>query len=253
MNSTERRVPDDGDRLRWAWVGAGVIVGAALISLFIYLVDPGLERPAVSALMASLAFILTGILVGFRSRGETVREAAAAGLVLMLLISIVAAVAFGIRAPTLVWLLSPFYAAMMALVGGYAGEMLQGTLDEAHEDKAIDWPWVFVSVVIGFSLSTYLVLIGRATIDLTTSQSLVVFALSFMLTGWFVGYFSPGVTMVEPAIAAGGLVALHAGFIVLWFEVGPPLQTLLIAFTGGILAALAGGWLGEKMQRARKR
>jgi len=245
--------PDDRDRLHWAWVGAGVILGAVLVSLFIYLVDPGLERPAVSALMASLAFILTGILVGYRSRGETIREAAVVGLILMLLISVVGTVVFGIRAPALVWLLSPFYAAMMALVGGYAGEMLQGTMAEAHEDKAIDWPWVFVSVVIGFSLSTYLVLIGRATIDLTPSQSLVVFALSFMLTGWFVGYFSPGVTMIEPAIAAGGLVALHAGFIVLWFEVGPPLQTLLVAFTGGVLAALAGGWLGERMQRTRQR
>jgi hypothetical protein len=238
--------------LRWAWVAGGVIMGAVLIGLFMFIVDPELQRPAVSGLIVSLTFVLVGVLVGYRSRGETIREAATAGIILMLIVVLIAAVLIGIPARPLVWLLGPFFGAMLALIGGYAGEMLQGTLSEAHEDRAVDWPWVFVSVVIGFSLSTYLVFIGRALFDMSPSEGLVVFGISFFVTGWIVGYFSPGVTMVEPAIAAGGLVALHSAFIVLWFEVGPPAQTLLVALAGGMLAALAGGWLGERMQAARR-
>lgn len=247
--STPSKTPD---ALRWAWVVGGVVLGAVLIGLFMYLVDPDFQRPAVSGLMISLTIVLVGVLVGYRSRGETIREAAAAGIILIFIIVFIAAVGLGISAQPLVWLLSPFFGAMLALVGGYAGEMLQGTLDEAHEDKAIDWPWVFVSMVIGFSLSTYLVFLGQALFALTPADRLMVFGLSFFVTGWIVGFYSPGVTMIEPAIAAGGLVALHAGFIVLWFEAGPPLGTLLVALTGGVLAALAGGWLGEKMQATRK-
>lgn len=243
---------DAPEPLRWAWVGGGVLLGALLIAVFMYVVDPEFQRPAVSGLVISLTIVLVGILVGFRSSGETIREAAAAGIILMFIVVFIAAALLGIRTQLLVWLLAPFFGAMLALVGGYAGEMLQGTLSEAHVDKAIDWPWVFVSVVIGFSLSTYLVFLGRALFAFTPADSLIVFGVSFFVTGWIVGFFSPGVTMIEPAIAAGGLIALHAGFIVLWFEVGPSAQTLLVALVGGVLAALAGGWLGEKMQAARK-
>jgi hypothetical protein len=141
----------------------------------------------------------------------------------------------------------------MAMLGGWVGEMLQGTLEEAYDDRAVDWPWVFVSVIIGVTLSAYAVFLGRALFDLTTVQSLLVFAASFLVTGWIVGFSSPGVTMVEPAIAAGMLIIIDAGFIILWFDDLAASQTLLIGFGGGMVLALLGGWLGETHQRARDR
>lgn len=245
-------IQEESEPLRWVWVVGGVVLGVLLISVFLWLVDPGFAKPGVDGLVVSLSVMLVGILVGYKSEGETIREAAVAGLVLLLLTGAVAAGLLGMRVPVIVWLVSPFYAATIALVGGYVGEMLQGTLEEAHIDKAVDWPWVFVAVVIGFALSTYAIFLTRALMPPSPAQDLMVFAASFFVTGLIVGYFSPGMTMVEPAIAAGGMIVLHAGFIVLWFEAAPPLEALLTAFVVGTLLALFGGWLGETLQRVRQ-
>ncbi len=59
--------------------------------------------------------------------------------------------------------------------------------------------------------------------------------------------------MIEPAIAAGMLIIVDAGFIILWFDDLAASQTLLIGFGGGMVLALLGGWLGETHQRARER
>ena len=242
-----------GEPLRWAWVGIGVLFGSFLIGLFLYLVDPQLQRPLVAGLIGSLSLVLCGIFVGFSSRGETIRETAIAGVALLALTAVVVVGVLKVKVTAGVWLLSPFYAAMLAMLGGWVGEMLQGTLDEAHEDEVVDWPWVFVSVIIGFTLSTYFLFLGRELIGLAAPQLLIVFALSFLVTGWLVGFYSPGVTSVEPAIAALGLLLLEAGLIRIWFNELPFLQTVLLAFVGGILLAYTGGWLGERTQRVVER
>lgn len=238
--------------LRWAWVVAGVLVGALLIALVVYLIDPGLERPAESMLLLTLSLILVGLFVGYGSEGETIREAALAGVVLILLLAAFALAVLGTAVPAMVWILGPFYSAALAMAGAWVGEMLQGTLDEAHDDEAIDWPWVFVSVLIGFTVATYLVFVGRALIGFTPGQGLGVFAASFLITGWIVGRFSSGVTMVEPAIAAAAMVVIDSAFLILWFE-GLSVSWILIGFCGGALLALLGGWLGERSQRRRRR
>ena len=238
--------------IRWTWVGAGVVLGSALIGVFVYLVDPQLQKPAATALLVTLTLTLTGILVGYRSPGETIRETAIVGVILAILTAVVLTAFLGIRIPVVAWLLSPFYAATMAMAGGWVGELLQGTLDEAYDDKAVDWPWVFVSVIIGFTLSAYLIFLGKALFDMGAVATLAVFAASFLLTGWIVGFFSLGVTIVEPAIAAGLMVVLDSAFVVLWLERMPSLQGILVAMFASVLLALLGGWLGEKTQPARE-
>jgi hypothetical protein len=241
--------PPEGDPLRWAWVGGGTVLGAILITLFLRVVDPGFEQPALDGLVLTLSLILVGALVGYHSQGETIREAAVAGVVLVLVSLGVAAWGLGVRVPGIVIVISPFFAATVCMGGGYVGEMLQGTLEEAHVDEALDLPWVFVAVVIGFGLSTYTVFLTRALIQSTPGQDLMVFASSFFVTGLVVGYFSPGVTMVEPGIAAMIMTVLHAGFILLWFAEPPGLLVLGGALLAGGALALLGGWLGEMLQR----
>jgi len=240
------------EAIRWAWVIAGVGLGSMLISVFVYVVDPQLQRPAATALLVTLTLVLTGILVGYHSPGETIRETAIVGVILAILTAVVLSAFLGVRIPIIAWLLTPFYAATLAMAGGWVGELLQGTLDEAYDDKAVDWPWVFVSVIIGFTLSAYLIFLGQALFDLGPVATLVVFAASFLLTGWIVGFFSLGVTIVEPAIAAGLMVVLDSAFVVLWLERTPSLQAILIAIFASVLLALLGGWLGEKTQPARE-
>lgn len=245
--------PQPGEPLRWAWVGMGVLFGFFMIGLFIYLVDPQLQHPLVAALIGSLSLVLVGIFVGFSSRGETIRETAVAGVALLALTAIVVAGVLKVRVTAGVWLLSPFYAATLAMLGGWVGEMLQGTVDEAHDDEIVDWPWVFVSIIIGFTLSTYCLFLGRELIGMSAAQLLILFALSFFVSGWLVGFYSPGVTSVEPAIAATGLLLLEAGLIRIWFNEIPFIQTVLLAFVGGTLLAYIGGWLGERSQRLMQR
>lgn len=251
---TERDVTvtrDESPGMQWSWVLLGVLLGGILIAVFLNAVDRYLDRPAVDGLIVSLCVLLVGILIGGLSPGEAIREAAVAGL--MLAVLTIALVAFQLRVPvpTIVWLAGPFYALVLALMGGYVGEMLQGTLEEAHVDKAIDWPWVFVSVILGFTVSSYAVFLVRAVAPPIANDELFIFASSFLLTGFFVGYFSPGRTMIEPAIAAAGMIIVHGGFVSLYFDPAPAIEALLLAFTVGTLLALAGGWLGETMQARR--
>lgn len=238
---------------QWVWVLVGVAVGAIVITVFLNVVDRYLDRPAVDGLVGSLTVLLVGILVGAASRGETLREAAVAGLMLSVLTISVVAFQLRIEVPTLVWVTGPFYALVLALIGGYVGEMLQGTLEEAHVDRPLDWPWVFVSIVIGFTLGTYALFLVGAVSPGSPSQDMTIMAAAFLVTGVVVGFFSPGRTMIEPAIAAAGLMIAHGGFMLVYFEAPPTLSALLTMFAVGVLLALGGGWLGEALQeRLRK-
>ena len=238
--------------LRWVWVGGAVLIGSVLISVFILVVDPQLQRPVVAGFITTLSLMVVGILVGYSSRGETIRETAVAGLLLTALVGIAAVTVLKLPIPTPVWLISPFYAAALSMAGGWVGELMQGTLEEAFIDETVDWPWVFASVVIGFTLSAYAVFLGQALLGPSPLQLLWAFAGSFLVTGWIVGFFSPGVTMIEPAIAATGMIVLESGLVIIWFE-GVPGQTLLAGFAAGIVLAYLGGWLGELSQKWKER
>lgn len=239
--------------MQWIWVVVGVVVGAIVVAAFLNVVDPYLDRPAVDGLVGSLTVLLVGILVGAASRGETLREAAVAGLMLAVLTIALVAFQMGIAVPTLVWLAGPFYALILALIGGYVGEMLQGTLDEAHVDKRIDWPWVSVSVVIGFTLGMYALFLFGALFPSSPGQDLAVLVGAFLVTGVVVGFFSPGKTMIEPAIAAAGLMIAHSVFLLVYMEKPPAPGSLLAVFVVGTLLALGGGWMGETLQKGMRK
>ena len=146
--------------LRWGWILAGVLIASVLISLFLSVLVNG-SRPRTGGFVVLLSVVLAGILVGYHSRGETIRESALAGLILVVVTGLISAVALDLAVPLRVWLASPLVIPGLAMLGGWTGELLQGTLEEAHEDRRVDWPWVLVSIVLGFTLSGYAVLVGR--------------------------------------------------------------------------------------------
>jgi lysylphosphatidylglycerol synthetase-like protein (DUF2156 family) len=247
---TDRTIGARSKSMQWSWVIVGVLIGGVLIAVFLNAVDRYLDRPAEDALVISLCVLLVGILVGGLSKGEALREAAVAGLMLSVLTLAIVAFQMRVQVSTLVWLTGPFYAMVLALMGGYVGEMLQGTLEEAHVDKAVDWPWVFVSIIVGFTVSTYSLFLLRALMPADAGSDLYIFAGAFVLTGLIIGFFSPGKTMVEPAIAAAGMILAHSGFVLLYIDPPPAIDSLLFVFAGGTLLALLGGWLGEMLQTA---
>ena len=157
--------------------------------------------------------------------------------------------ALDLGGPLRVWLASPLVMRGMCMLGGFTGVLLLGSLEVAHEDRRVDWPWVLVSIVLGFTLSGYAVLVGRELMGIDGHAALWVFAGSFLVTGWVVGFFSPGNTVVEPAIAGSLMFFLDASFIMIWFDGVSIGRIALVGFGGGVVLALVGSLTGEYMQR----
>jgi hypothetical protein len=237
-----------GARFRWGWVTIGVIVGALLIATFVGVVWNEQPRPAVALLVAGLTFVLAGIFVGFNSPGTTVVEPGIAGAIISLAAALILSSLDAF--PVTVGLLATWLVAGGALsaLGGWVGELMQGTVAGGARRGRIQWPWIVVGVVLGFVFNVYFVFVGRALFSLGSLGLLGSFALSFLLTGFFVGFFSPGVTLAEPAVAGLILVVLDSLVTAFWFGAPMPVLTVALGLVGAFLLGLLGGWFGELVQ-----
>lgn len=126
----------------------------------------------------------------------------------------------------------------------------------------LDWKWIGYGVLIMFGLSF---LVGAlfalmlapgmgdvsdpADIEISGGQLAVAALLNFLafaVGGFIVGIRSAGRTIIEPAIAAAIAVAIG---LLISGNLG--VSSLLAAGLVPFLAALLGGWLGERRQEAR--
>lgn len=237
--------------LRWRWVLAGAAATALLLSVFIRVVDPDLSNMQVSAAVSAATLMLAGVVIGRYSPGETIRETGVAGVLVFLVVMGYLEWGRGVDVWGIIWAAGPFYAATFAMVAGWVGEMLQGTLEVAHEDRALDWPWVFVCVICGFLLDAYLLFLGGALFELTAAHLLPILLVTIFLTGWFVGLLSPGFTAIEPGVASLVMVGLSAALAALWLPDPLPAGALVWGAGGGLVLGVAGGWLGELSQSMR--
>jgi hypothetical protein len=231
----------------------GIVLGSLLIATFVGVVWNEQPRPAVALLVGALTFVLAGILVGFNSPGRTVAEPGIAGAVIGVAAATILAIqgTFPVGPGTFVlWFLA---GAALAALGGWVGELMQGTIAGGRARGRIQWPWVIVGVVLGLVFNIYFVFVGRALFDLGSLGVLGSFSLSFIITGFFVGFFSPGVTLAEPAVAGLLLVAIDSGVTTFAFGAPMPLMTVAIGLVGAFMLALLGGWLGERVQEDTSR
>lgn len=130
----------------------------------------------------------------------------------------------------------------------------------------LDWKWIGFGLLIMMGLSLVAGIIlgivagnaitpqiesGTAPADVQLSGGVIAFAaalnfLAFVLGGFIVGVKSAGRTILEPAIAAA--LAVVIGLVVSGnLTVGNLIAGGLVPF----LAALLGGWLGEKRQESK--
>jgi hypothetical protein len=130
----------------------------------------------------------------------------------------------------------------------------------------LDWKWIGFGILIMFGLSIVAGIIlglvaggtiapqiesGTAPEDIEISGGILAFAallnfLAFVGGGFIVGVKSAGRTILEPAIAAA--LAVVIGLVVSGnLSLGNIIAGGLVPF----LAALLGGWLGEKRQESK--
>lgn len=128
---------------------------------------------------------------------------------------------------------------------------MQGTPESGTDRGLLSWPWILVGITLGLLLSTYGVFVGRALSGLQPLQILITYCVSFLITGFFVGFLSPGVTLIEPALAGGGLVPIDAVLAAVGFDAPFPAAGIGIAVIVALVLALPGGWVGEVLQRSR--
>jgi hypothetical protein len=76
---------------------------------------------------------------------------------------------------------------------------------------------------------------------------------SFFLTAAFVGYFSPGVTIVEPALAAILVIVVDSVLVLFGFRIPVSVADAGAAAAVALVIALVGGYLGEVAHNVRWR
>jgi hypothetical protein len=239
------------ESIDWSWVTASVVAGGLLLAVFLTIVDPGIERARVSGAIFVATLVLTGALIGYKSPGATTWEPGLGGIALVLLAFAAITLHTGALPPLAALVLAPLTAPLFAIAGSWTGEMLQGT----YRDDALglQWLWVFVAIVVGFAGGLYAVFLTQAIVGINYLAILASFAASFLLTGFIVGYFSPGRTILEPAVATAGLIAVDVAFGLLYFRAWFPVGAVMMALVGGVVLSVTGAWMGEAAQDIRTR
>ena len=242
--------------LSWKWVIIAAVVGIIIVGLSYYVVAPTFHSAAIQTLVMMVGFAVTGAITGYFSPGVTIREASIGGALVMIIMLILL---FGTRAEILQSQMTNFFLLLVGIgfswVGGWAGEKLQGDGSETgeHHAQGIQWKWVLTGVVIGFALNVILVFIGAPMVKFNLNYVLAVFLASFVITGFIVGYKSPGVTIKEPAIAGLFAVVLEWLFLEFGIQLHVAAQHLVSGLVLGFMFSLFGAWLGEKYQASMEK
>ncbi|HAV23211.1 MAG: hypothetical protein A2X67_00620 [Ignavibacteria bacterium GWA2_55_11] len=244
--------------IEWKWVIAGAIAGMIIVGASYFIVAPTFQSAEIQALVMMVGFALTGVIVGYFSPGVTIREAGIGGaLVMLLMLAVLYATGTNesLLQSQVINFLMLLLGAGFSLVGGWAGEKLQAASGpHTDEDKAEDvfhWKWVLIGIVIGFALNVLFVFLSAPVFNLSQNVAIVAFLVSFIVTGFIVGFKSPGVTLKEPAVAGIFTVIIDWFFLEFGITLHISAEDLISGLALGFLFALLGAWLGEKYQESR--
>ena len=243
-------------KLQWKWVMLSVIAGLIIVGASYLIVAPMFHSGEVQALIMLGGFIMTGAIIGYFSPGITINEATAGGaLVMIIMLFVLAFTNVEIHFTKSINLLLLILGVGFSWVGGWAGEKLQGDESSAEEKlvKKFLWKWALVGAVIGFALNVLFVfLLSTLFPPHIFKFAFGGFIVSFVITGFTVGFKSPGVTLREPAVA--GLLAVVLDWIFLRFVISLPVpgMYIVIGLVMGFLISLFGAWLGELYQKSKE-
>jgi hypothetical protein len=241
-------------KLQWKWVILSVIAGLIIVGASYFIVAPTFQSGQVQAVVMLVGFIVTGAIIGYYSPGITINEASVGGVLVMVVMLILlyitkAEIHFSASINLLLLILGLGF----SWVGGWAGEKLQGddtASEEVHNQKFL-WKWVIVGVIVCFALNILFVFLISKFFPVHMFRSAFIgFVVSFVVTGFIIGYKSPGITLKEPAVA--GLLAVLLDWVYIRYIVSlrVPGLYLTVGLILGFMISFFGAWLGEKYQQS---
>lgn len=241
--------------LEWKWIVFGVVIGTLLCVVLHQMIAQTFHIPLIPTFMSLLGFVVMGIIIGYKTPGFTIKEPAIGGVVTILVVGYVLSYWFDYDFTVLEQILAPVVGLILGVIGGWVGEQIQVTPEEAAKELAEEqigvtqWGWVLAGTVVAFILNAFFVIGGFALLKFGETGILVALGTSFLIAGFIVGYFSPGVTIKEAAYAGALSVVLNAGFLLSsGLMMMEEISYAVIGLVGGFILSLVGGLLGEKAQ-----
>lgn len=239
----------------WKWLITGIVAGTALCLSLHLMISQTFHIPIIPTFMSLLGFVVMGIIIGYKSEGYTIKEPAVGGFVTLLLVGNILAFGFNYNFTMLEQILAPVFGLLLGLIGGWVGEQIQITPEElvkeleADKKGGLQWGWILAGTVIAFIFNAFFVIGGFALLKFGTSGIILALSASFLFAGILVGYFSPGVTIMEAGVSGALSVVLNAAFL-FSFDLLRISETIYIVegLAIGFVLSLLGGWLGEKLQ-----
>jgi MFS family permease len=235
------------------WVIYGSALGIILSAIAYFGVVTDFNSAPIQFVALATAYIFAGMLAGYVSDGQVFKEIGVAGaLVTAATVFFILVFPGRIELTSLNLILGVIGSIILTYAGAWAGENMQHDPDILKSDTVIGgfrWHWVIVGFVLGFGLNVLfsIILAPVYTKDLTIS--FYMFMVSTFLTGAITAWYSPGVTLKEPALA--GVLAVLVEWILIEFvlELSVSVTNLSIGLAIGFLLTLAGAYLGEKLQQ----
>jgi len=241
--------------LEWKWIIIGIIAGTALcLSLFL-MVAKTFHLPLIPTYMSLLGFVVMGIIIGYKSEGYTLKEPAIGGFLTLAITGFTLSSVFNYSFSMSEMIGAPILGLILGLIGGWVGEQIQITPEElvkeleADKKGGLQWGWIIAGTVIAFIFNAFFVIGGFALLKFGMGGIVMALGASFLFAGLLVGYFSPGVTIMEAGVSGVLSVILNAlllySFSLLMMEES---VYVLEGLAVGFALSLIGGWLGEKLQ-----
>lgn len=239
----------------WKWLITGIVAGTALCLSLHLMISQTFHIPIIPTVMSLLGFVVMGIIVGYKSEGFTIKEPAIGGFITLLLVGNILAFGFNYNFTTVEIFFAPIVGLILGLIGGWVGEQIQVTPEEfikelaAEKKGGLQWGWILAGTVIAFIFNAFFVVGGFALLKFGIWGIILAFSASFLFAGLLVGYFSPGVTIIEAGVAGALSVVLNAIFLYSFSLLMMDESVYVVeGLAAGFVLSLIGGWIGEKLQ-----
>lgn len=217
-----------------------------------------------TALMPSYAmlagYILTGITIGYYSKGVTIVEPGLGAIVASAVSAFVIS-SFDLKGLSQLWtsdwILLSMNGVILTFVGAWVGEMFQSGKIKKEESSgsSFEWDWIIIGAIIGVTFSLLLVSIFTLFLGYQQTNYIIPFFISLFATGYVVGFKSPGVTIKEAGLAGFLTIVMDINIIrfTLLTETEIGSSVILLGLVLGFITALIGGFVGEKVQSSKSK